>query len=142
MQISNRTIRILVLVVSIGIFIASLTQKCYCTTEFCGDSSAVFLSGVLGFYLSWAGLAWLANPFLITSWIVIYRNPKLSLRASILATIFALSFLFFKNVMDNEGGVPVPIVSYLLGYWLWLASSFVMLAGNLILYFKNRLANT
>jgi hypothetical protein len=36
-------------VISIGLFMYALTQKCYCTTASCGDSIAALLSGTIGF---------------------------------------------------------------------------------------------
>ncbi|HAL82468.1 MAG TPA: hypothetical protein DCO83_09725, partial [Mucilaginibacter sp.] len=38
--------------------------------------------------------------------------------------------------MDNEGGFYSEIISYKIGYWLWLASSLTMLIGNTITYFS------
>ena len=126
----------MVLIISITFIIASFTQKSYCTTSHCADSLAVFISGVLGFYLSWAGSTWLANPLLIVSWITINRKPKLSWITSALAAILSLSFLLFNQIMDNEGGFYSQIMSYKLGYWLWVASSLSMLIGNSFLYFS------
>jgi len=136
---SKRALRRIVLIVSIALFVASLTQKCYCTTSYCGDSFFIFLFGPLGFYLSLAGATWLANPLLITSWIKVSKEPKLSFWTSLLAATISLSFLLFKNVMDNENGDLREIVSYSLGYWLWLASCLSMLIGNSFLNSKRYL---
>ncbi len=39
---------------------------------------------------------------------------------SILATLFALSFLLFDKVVCSEGPTYCRITSLKLGYWLWL----------------------
>jgi len=135
---SNKLANRIILIISIGFFISSFTRVGYCTTAHCADSLAVFISGVFGFFLSWAGLVWLANPLLITSWITTNRNLKLSIITSLLATILSLSFLLFNKIIDNENGDLNEIVSYKLGYWLWAASSLSMLIGNCILYFPAR----
>jgi hypothetical protein len=127
--------------VSIGFLISSFTQKCYCTTNLCADSLFVFLFGPFGFFMSWAGLTWLANPLLITSWVVVKRNPRLSLITSLLASILALSFLLFTKVIDDEGGDLSQIISYKQGYWLWVLSSLIMFIGNVIYFFKNDISN-
>lgn len=133
MSISNK----LVLAISLGLLIISFTQDCYCTEGRCAESLAIFFSGALGFFMSWAGLSWLANPFLVTSWIAFSKNPGSSLITSLLASLLALSFLFFKEIMDNEGGYASSIISYKLGYWLWLSSCLTMLIGNVIRYFSS-----
>jgi len=134
--LSEKSAKRVVLIISIGLLISSLTQKCYCTTTLCNDSSFVFLLGPLGFFYSWAGATWLANPLLITSWIVINRNPKMSLITSLLATILSLCFLLFHKILDNENGDVREITGYQLGYWLWVASSVSMLIGNSLLCFS------
>src|SRR5206468_170858 len=98
---SKKKINRVVLILSIGLLLTSLTQKCFCTTSGCGDSLAAYFAGTIGFFLSWAGSTWLANPLLLTSWITINRNPKLSWTTSFLAVTLSLSFLFFNRIIEN-----------------------------------------
>jgi hypothetical protein len=49
-----------------------------------------------------------------------------------------LSFLLVDEIITNEAGTKSKVVSYELGYWLWLLSSFIMLIGNSINWKKNR----
>lgn len=125
------------LIVSLGLYLALLTQECYCTTNSCGESwsgLAILISGAFGFFTCPVGFVWLSNPILFYSWR--YRNskPKESMIASLAAFVFGLSFLLFKRMMVNEGGSFEDIIGYRLGYWLWLSSSAIMLLGNLIVY--------
>ena len=121
------------LFLSLGIFLIALTQKCYCTTAQCGDSLAAFIVGIIGVFFGGAALTWLANPLLLFSWITVKLKPTLSLIAALLATFVALSFLFFDEIIDNEGGTYNEIIEYKLGYWLWVSSSVVMFIGQLII---------
>jgi len=119
-----------ILTLSIGLFIVSLFQQCFCTSFGCAYSIAVLFSGSFAFYLCNAGLVWLANPLLLISWIQFNKNHKFSLITSFVAMIISLSFLFFSKIIDNEAGVYSAILSYKLGYWLWLSSSLTMFIGN------------
>jgi hypothetical protein len=130
-----------ILILSIGLFICSLTQPSYCTTTGCGDSIAVFISGAIGFLLGGAALTWLANPLLFISWFLINRKPKLSLITSLTATLIALSFLLFKQVINDEAGNYSNIISYKPGYWLWLSSSIAMFGGNLHSFTTTKMEN-
>ena len=116
----------------------SLTQNAYFTT---GMNESVGSFGLVAFLFGWmglsgAGVSWLANPLLIISWILLFRNSKVSLILSGLALFFAFSFLGFKEVIVNEGGGKSEIIAYGNGYWLWLSSCGLNLMGNLIIYVR------
>ena len=125
------------LIISNGLFLFSLTQECYCTTSGCGGSwsgLAVLISGCLGFFMCPAAYTWLANPLLLASWININKKGNASLIGSSIATLLTISFLFFHQVIVNEGGNYDNITGYKLGYWLWMASSLTTLIGSVIIY--------
>ncbi|MGZ4037821.1 MAG: hypothetical protein ACXVPQ_08335, partial [Bacteroidia bacterium] len=94
---------------------------------------AVFFIGVLGTLAGGAALTWWANPLLLTAWISVKLSPKLSLITSGLALLISLSFLLFHSITDDEAGHYKEIIAYRPGYWLWVSSSFIMFAGNLVL---------
>ena len=130
---------------SIGLFLVAIIQPTYCTdgvgcsTSFSG--LAILFSGAFGFFASASSCTWLANPILFYSWYKRNTDHKASLIASIISTVLACSFLFFKKVIVNEGGEENDITVYQLGYWLWLASSTSMLTGNLVIWFHERKSN-
>ncbi len=134
---SNRNLRLF----SIALFAISLTQKCYCTTSTCGDSIIVVLIGWLGLFSGGATLTWLANPFLVMSWILLEKNLKASMLFSVLAGLLSLAFLMFDGIVDTEAGHVREIVSYKSGYWLWLSSCWVMLVGTFWLQLKENTRN-
>ncbi|MBS1743998.1 MAG: hypothetical protein JST81_13270, partial [Bacteroidetes bacterium] len=134
--------------ISIVLFAASLTQKCYCTTTGCADSIMVVLLGWAGIFSGGAALSWLANPLLIMSWITQKKKLKVSMFLSMLAFLFTLSFLMFNEVPDNEAGGKHPITHLKVGYWIWVSAAFIMMIGNYTLQYmenvkqyKQRMAN-
>ena len=121
---------------SIVLFLLSLTQKCYCTTSNCGDSIMVFLLGWAAIVSGGAGIAWIANPLLIASWLTLKKHLRTSMFLSVFATLLALSFLLFDNIIDSESGHRHEIISYKAGYWFWTGSSICMLFGTYFLTFR------
>jgi len=122
--------------ISIGFFVFSLTQKCYYTTNNCSDSIMVFLLGWFAVFSGGAGIAWLANPFLILSWMATKRNSKHALWFCLLALCFSLSFLLFDTITDSESGHQNQIINYKMGYWFWVASAAILVTGNIFLRLK------
>ncbi|WP_292008652.1 hypothetical protein [Chryseobacterium sp.] len=106
-----------------------------------GKSIDTLMCFLLGWFVLFDGeISWLANPMLIISWFCLAINKtKISTITSLLAVLLSLSFLFSKEIILNEAGHKGPIESYGLGYFLWLASCMVILAGSLlILKTKNK----
>ncbi|MTI19525.1 hypothetical protein E1176_00680 [Fulvivirga sp. RKSG066] len=60
---------------------------------------------------------------------------------STLSLIASASLLLFDGIVVDEGGIPTDIISYELGYWMWLTSSGVMALVTLILMVLKRLNN-
>ena len=136
---NSSKIKTILLILSILLFIISLTQKTYCVDNNCGE----YGSGILCLALGWLGIgfggafiSWLANPFLIISWIIPYKNQRLKIIFCSISTIFSLSFLFFEEVMKDEAGNYGKITGYELGYWLWTLSSLIFFLGNIYIYFE------
>jgi len=127
-----------ILTISIILFLISLSQEAYCTTRNCDAYGlSCLLMGFIGFFLGGACLTWLANPFLIISWIILYtKHYKVSLVLSSIAIIIAMSFLFFKEIIVDEAGHYKEITKYGLGYWLWLLSMIIVFLGNIFLLNK------
>lgn len=149
----------LIAIIGVTLFIASLTQKCYCLGDQCGDSIAAFLFGWLGVLLELGHVAtfimekvqgqdtifnneigvtisWLANPLIIISFVTLRFCPKTTIVISILSTVLILSFLLFRYVIANEAGHYYEITSYKMGYYLWLSSSLTILTGSIYLTTK------
>lgn len=114
--------------VSIALYVASLSQETFCASGNCSGwpGYGILLFGILGIGGSLANVTWIANPILFLSWLFIWqRDRRLSLAFSGAALIVAAAFMLMPNVVNNEGGVAVPITGLRLGYWLWLASMVV-----------------
>ena len=136
---TNQTLRRITLYLSICLFLGSLTQKAYCTSDSCGDSIMVFILGPFAVLLGGAGFTWLANPLLIFAWIVNNKHPKMVMIASLLSTVIAISFLTFHQIIEDEAGNYRQIISYKLGYWLWVASAATMLFGTVVNYIRTKI---
>ncbi|MFN0047740.1 MAG: hypothetical protein ACKVOU_01305 [Cytophagales bacterium] len=126
---------------SMTLFTISLTQKCYCTSEICGDSIAVFFVGMIGIFYGGATLVWLANPVILVAWILTIKNSKVAIYMSIVALATCVSFLFFDSIIDDEGGNVRKIISYGAGYWLWTASAAALVIGNIYLIMAETKSN-
>ena len=135
-------LKIVIISISFVLLFLSLTQNAYYVT---GMEESVGSFGLIAFLLGWldifeAGITWLANPLLIISWIILlFGKSKFSLILSLLAILFSFSFLFFKNIILNEGTLQHgEIIAYVNGYWLWLSSCGINFLGNLIVLFKEK----
>jgi hypothetical protein len=82
-------------------------------------------------------IAWLANPIIAVTWSRYLRDVRFAALISA-ATALGLTLCFLcVNSIDGPGpaGVNVadfemrPIISYGVGYWLWVASAAVLAAG-------------
>ncbi|PQJ69249.1 hypothetical protein [Polaribacter butkevichii] len=132
-----------ILLLSIGIYIISLTQKSYCTS----GGTCEYFSGLLNLIFGWIGVfkfhlpafPWIANLILLISWKTFYKNTNISFILSILTFLTMLSFLFVDEIIVNDGSTKSKVIFYGFGYWMWLVSSFIMLIGNLIIYKKEKL---
>ena len=127
--------------ISMVFFVLSLTQKAYCTTTNCSDSIMVFLLGWAAIFSTGAGICWFANPLLFGSWFLLKKNLKLSMFMGMTSALLALFFLMFSSIVDNEGAIPHPIISYNMGYWLWVCSTVTMLIGTYVLMYRHNVRN-
>lgn len=114
------------IITSIILFIASLTQESYTVNG--GASIGSF--GLIALLLGWMNaslsiLCWLANPCFILT-LVFLKSKKTALVLSSLAFILSISFLFIDQVLSNEAGHTGRVDGYLSGYWLWVGSHFLL----------------
>jgi peptidoglycan biosynthesis protein MviN/MurJ (putative lipid II flippase) len=124
-------------ITSIVIFLIALALPCFNTANEAGEvweGLSLLISGCFGFYVCLTGLTWLANPALFCAWFYLRKKPETALTASSIASLLALSFILCTNMINDESGDTYsPITGYRIGYWLWLASALIMLAGSLYL---------
>lgn len=130
-----------ILNLSILVYAISLTQECYCTTASCGNSAMALIVGPLGLCFGGAGFSWLANPLLFISWFSFRKRPLNTVITSVISVVLMLSFLFFKQIISDEAGNYSKIISYKLGYWLWLLSGGIMLVGSILIFYRSKVNN-
>ena len=118
---------------TILLFIFSLVFNGYYIND--GEDSVGSL-GLIALLFGFFGMniSWLANPCLILSLIHLKReNLQKAFIFSLLSVVFGLSFLFYDEIIANEGGTKSEITGYGLGYWLWLSSLIVNFIGMVII---------
>jgi hypothetical protein len=88
-----------------------------------------------------AHFLWLANPAVLTAWILMAislsagskATKVIAIAASSIALVLAASFLLPVTIVANEGAVPEQIRSREAGYWLWLTSMLIAVAAAILL---------
>lgn len=120
--------------ISIGIFIISLFQECFCASNTCFNSFVALAFGWAEICCGdIAAIAWTANIFLITSWVLTFINSRYATWCSVLSTLLCFVFFLDKKVILDEAGHFGAITAYKAGFALWVTSSVIMLTGNLVL---------
>jgi hypothetical protein len=89
---------------------------------------------IAGWYAALEGVyAWWANPLLLAAWMTFRSRSTIP---STLCSIVALgamgSFLRIHRIEVSEAGNSARITGYGAGYWIWISSGLVLLAGNII----------
>jgi len=133
-------LKTVILILTAGFFGFSLFNIAFCTTNGCRTSFEAFLIGWLAMLTGGAAISWLANPFLIISFILLTKNKKYAWIFGLTASVFSLLFLKFNAIIANEAGHFYSITKIGIGYWLWLSSCLTAFIGGLtirILKFKN-----
>jgi hypothetical protein len=136
-----KTIRISVVALSVVLFLFSCFNICFCTVSGCRGSIDALLMGWFAVAaLDGSGMAWLANPFLLITLILVMRKSKYALLLSIFTILFSLSFLGVSDVFANEGGTHEKIIKIAIGYWIWFSSCAIAFIGILAInVLKNKL---
>ncbi len=102
---------------------------------------------VFGFFAVFGGeISWLANGFMVAAWMMTrWRHDRYSgIGFAVVSLLLALSFLtrIGSKIMTPEGGgVTKEIVGVGPGYWLWILSISVTLAGSIVVLLMNQSSN-
>ncbi|SEP15983.1 hypothetical protein SAMN05444671_2877 [Flavobacterium sp. CF108] len=79
-------------------------------------------------------IIWLANPLSFFAIRFFIKNDKRAILLSLIASCLAIFFSFWTEILGAESGAMAKIVSFELGYYLWLASILILTIGILINY--------
>jgi hypothetical protein len=121
--------------VSIGLFATSLVCDGFYVD---GASPRAWSLGfgelIVGWYAALTGVyAWLANPLLLAAWITFRaKSALMSSLCTAAALCFMGSFLLVHRIEVSEAGNSARIAGYGAGYWIWISSGLVLLAGNML----------
>jgi hypothetical protein len=93
--------------------------------------AALFSIILMSIFPTAAGYAaWLANPIIAATWLLYLSNTQPAALISALVGLgLTLSFLWVANVPLGPKLNMVPIISYGVGYWLWVASAAIVVIG-------------
>jgi hypothetical protein len=125
----------LFVVISFMLFVASLTQDAFYIDK--ADNPRAWSSGFGLLLVGWMAVldgvwAWLANPALAVTWLLMcLRRTRVALGFAFAALGLSLSFLRHSQILSDEGGGHSRITGYSVGYWLWIASISMTVGGCL-----------
>ena len=134
----NRKIIFVTRLLSLFIFILSLTQNALCFSHKCLDSLWAFSTGWILLVVGGANLSWLTNGLLISSLITIGKSKKTTLILVLSGIFFGMLPLLTRKIAIDEAGTLRPIITFELGYWLWLLSIIIILLGVILLFWNEK----
>ncbi|MEZ0184174.1 hypothetical protein AB9T89_18150 [Flavobacterium oncorhynchi] len=137
-MMDSKQIKFLTIGLSLLIFGISLTQNAlvvnYNNEIRVSSSLDYLLMGAIAFL--GGGLLeqiiWLANPLSFFAIRFLIKNDKRAILLSLIASGLAILFSFWTQILGAESGAMAKIVSFELGYYLWLASILILTIGILI----------
>jgi len=142
---NSNKIRNYILLLSLTVYIISLTKNAITYNDFDGQNtyssySLLFMGGVAilrGGLFEW--FIWLANPLYFVGIFLFFKTQKKSIYFSATATIISLSFTTWKEILVSENGRVAKIQTLNPGYWLWTISLTILTIGTI--YYFNRMKN-
>lgn len=78
---------------------------------------------------AWEVVFWVANPLLVIAIVRLYLNRTGVYKLSAIAFLIAAGFFFLPDITASEAGGRADILWLGAGYWLWISSMFVLMAG-------------
>ncbi len=133
--------KIYLTIISVSIYLFSLTQTAISSNALedktLSGLATLFIGGTVilgGGLLEW--LIWLANPLYFLGIYHFFRQNKKAKLFSISASIIALSFSTWNEILVSESGRMGKIDNLNIGYWLWVLSLSIMAIGIFYLSFK------
>lgn len=136
----SREIKFTTIGLSLLVFAISLTQnalvvnynneiKTSSSLEYLFIGSVAFMGGGL-----LEEIIWLASPLCLLAIVFMIKDDKRAVLVSLIASALAISFSFWNEILGAESGTMAKIVSFELGYYLWLASILILTIGIFIHY--------
>ncbi|MFC2074412.1 hypothetical protein ACFLR3_04080 [Campylobacterota bacterium] len=120
--------------ISIVLFIASLAMPSYIHAAE-ASFPGIFCLFFGPFGLLFLHFTWLANPFLLMSWIsALKKNYAGSIATAIVSLLIALTFPLYKDLPQGSSGIFPFKIQY--GYYIWIASIGSMIVINIYLVFN------
>lgn len=107
------------------------------------DGSSI--AGLTCLFVGWmtvldldAGFTWIANPLIFWGWVLSARAKRNGWVVALFSSLIAISFLWADSIISHEAGGTSKITKVGFGYWIWLSSHLVALAGLIVVRLKLR----
>jgi hypothetical protein len=132
----------IITLLSVVVFAASLTQKCFYTFSEAPNANGAWPPGWYLLLLGSIGVMegifeWLSNPVLLAAWVFSFAGKnKIALLLGIVASAFMVAFLFRHTFVAGE--YHYKIIGYGAGYWLWLTSAGLVIVSGATGLLKQR----
>lgn len=115
----------------------SLTQTAIVYNDYDGQKTFSSVSALLMGAISFLGggvlesIIWLANPLYIFALSLFRGSNRSSILVATAATVIALSFIGWNDILVAENGRKAAIVGLSAGYWLWVSSLLILMIGSI-----------
>ena len=132
---TNRSVRQLILIISLSSYAICLPMDSVCTTDGCSEWPAwgILLFGWATILSSIGNFTWIANPIYFIALCYFYNeNINKSLLYIFLASALAILFIFCDYVLVNESGYLSKIAGVTAGYWIWVSCFFGTMISMLV----------
>lgn len=130
--------KLYLLILSGIFFTASLTQTAIASADLEDKTLSGFALLIMGGTVILGGATlewfiWLANPLYFISIFLLLKDDNRARITSTIATLIALSFSTWENILVSESGRTGKIDSLGYGYWTWVIGLFILTAGIIYL---------
>ena len=139
LQIKAGKTPLILIWVSLALYAISLTQDGFYIS---GPNPEAWSPGFALLLVGWLALfdgvvAWLANPALFASWLLFRRGKHAAAFISAMASLLlAASFLAHNEIMVSEAPTYETVISYGLGYGMWLAASAASIVASAVGWYE------
>ena len=121
--------RVAGIVLAAVLFLSSLGFNTLILSQ--GDSS--FLIGFVCLLFGFSYVAWFANPLFLLSVVLLLLNRSgMALATSAASVILATTTFLIHKAPFNEAGHMADVVGYGPGFYLWIASMFVIFVTSVL----------
>lgn len=126
-----RGLSILLLLIAAVLFLLSMADTVFVTTQKTIEGYWVLLTGWMGFVIF--QFAWFANPLILLSLMLFRRRTGWALFASTLALVCLSQAFMFSDIPIDTSGESIEIVSRGAGFYYWVGMVACVFYANIMM---------